>query len=37
MSLQASLLAGVSGLKAQTLSMSVVSDNIANVNTIGYK
>jgi flagellar hook protein FlgE len=37
MSLYASLLAGVSGLKAQTLSMSTVSDNIANVSTIGYK
>lgn len=37
MSLYASLLAGVSGLKAQTLSMSAVSDNIANVSTIGYK
>jgi flagellar hook protein FlgE len=37
MSLYASLLAGVSGLKAQTMSMSTVSDNIANVSTIGYK
>jgi flagellar hook protein FlgE len=37
MSLYASLLAGVSGLKAQTLNMSTVSDNIANVSTIGYK
>jgi flagellar hook protein FlgE len=37
MSLYASLMAGVTGLKAQTMSMSAVSDNIANVNTVGYK
>ena len=37
MSLYGSLIAGVSGLKAQTQSMSTISDNIANVNTVGYK
>jgi flagellar basal-body rod protein FlgG len=29
--------AGVSGLNAQSQAMSVISDNIANVNTTGYK
>ncbi len=37
MSLYGSLIAGVAGLKAQTQSMATLSDNIANVNTIGYK
>lgn len=37
MSLYGSLIAGVSGLKAQTQQMATISDNIANVNTIGYK
>jgi flagellar hook protein FlgE len=37
MSLYGALLAGVSGLKAQAQSLATVSDNIANVNTIGYK
>jgi flagellar hook protein FlgE len=37
MSLYGSLIAGVSGLKAQTQSMATISDNIANVNTFGYK
>src|SRR5581483_10558280 len=37
MSLTGTLLAGVAGLKAQTNAMAVISDNIANLNTIGYK
>ena len=37
MSLYGALIAGVAGLKAQTQSMATLSDNIANVNTIGYK
>lgn len=37
MSLFGSLNAGVAGLGAQSQSMSVISDNLANVNTIGYK
>lgn len=32
-----SLYAGVSGLKANTDAMSVIGDNIANVNTTGFK
>ena len=37
MSLFGSLFAGVSALGAQSQSMGMISDNIANVNTIGYK
>ena len=37
MSLTGTLLAGVSGLKAETNAMAIISDNIANLNTIGYK
>jgi flagellar hook protein FlgE len=37
MSLFGSLFTGVSGLAAQSRSMSVISDNVANVSTIGYK
>ncbi|HEX6979956.1 MAG TPA: flagellar hook protein FlgE [Alphaproteobacteria bacterium] len=37
MSLYGALLAGVSGLRAQSQSLGTISDNIANVNTIGYK
>lgn len=37
MSLYGSLFAGVSGLAAQSTAMGIISDNIANVNTIGYK
>lgn len=32
-----SLYAGISGLKANTSAMSVISDNIANVDTTGFK
>jgi flagellar hook protein FlgE len=37
MSLYGALIAGVSGLKAQTQNMAMISDNISNVNTFGYK
>ncbi len=37
MSLYGALFAGVSALSAQSQSMGMISDNIANVNTIGYK
>ncbi len=37
MSLTGTLLSGVAGLKAQTNAMAILSDNIANINTIGYK
>ncbi len=37
MSLNGALLIGVSGLKAQSAAIGAVSDNISNVNTIGYK
>lgn len=37
MSLFGSLSTGVSGLNAQSEAISVISDNLANVNTTGYK
>ncbi len=37
MSLYGALFGGVSGLKAQSSKIGIISDNIANVNTIGYK
>ena len=37
MSINSALLAGVSGLKANSSALSAISDNIANVNTDGYK
>lgn len=37
MSLYGALFGGVSGLQAQSAKIGVVSDNIANVNTVGYK
>ncbi|MBR4127292.1 MAG: flagellar hook-basal body complex protein [Alphaproteobacteria bacterium] len=37
MSLFGALRTGVSGLTAQSSAMSIISDNIANVNTVGYK
>src|SRR4051812_5054153 len=37
MSLYGALFSGVSALSAQSQSMSMISDNIANVNTVGYK
>lgn len=32
-----SMFAGVSGLKAHQIRMDVIGNNIANVNTAGYK
>ena len=32
-----SLYSGISGLKANASTMSVIGDNIANVNTTGFK
>lgn len=37
MSLYGALFGGVSGLAAQGAKIGVISDNIANVNTVGYK
>src|SRR4051812_25886378 len=37
MGLFGALTSGVSGLNAQGQSMSVISDNLANTNTVGYK
>jgi flagellar hook protein FlgE len=37
MSLYSAMIAGVTGLKSQSQALAVVGDNIANVNTAGYK
>lgn len=37
MSIYGALFSGVSGLKAQGSKIGIISDNISNVNTIGYK
>jgi flagellar hook protein FlgE len=37
MSLYGALFSAVSGLRAQSTKIAVISDNISNVNTIGYK
>jgi flagellar hook protein FlgE len=37
MSINSALLAGVSGLKSNSAALAALSDNIANVNTVGYK
>mgnify|MGYP001418849081 CR=1 FL=1 len=37
MSIYTALRAGVSGLTANSSALAVISDNIANVNTVGYK
>jgi len=37
MSLYGALYSGVSGLAAQSSAMGAISDNISNVNTVGYK
>ncbi len=37
MSLYGALFSGVSGLKAQSQALGMISDNISNVNTVGYK
>ena len=36
MSLFGAMNAGVSGLAAQSSAMAAISDNITNVNTVGY-
>lgn len=37
MSLYGSMVSGMLGLQAQTQAMGMISDNISNVNTVGYK
>src|SRR5687768_3696499 len=37
MSINSAMLAGVSGLVANSSALAAISDNIANVNTTGYK
>jgi len=37
MGINSALLAGVTGLKANSAALAALSDNIANVNTVGYK
>ncbi len=37
MSIYGALFAGVSGLSANSVALGIISDNIANVNTVGYK
>jgi flagellar hook protein FlgE len=37
MSLYGALFSGVAGLNSQSTKLSILSDNIANVNTVGYK
>ena len=37
MSLFGAMFSGVTGLRAQSQSLSVISDNISNLNTVGYK
>ena len=37
MSLISTLFTGVSGLSGQSKAMEIIGDNIANVNTVGFK
>ena len=37
MSINSAMLAGVSGLTANSAALAAISQNIANVNTVGYK
>jgi len=37
MSINSAMMAGVSGLAANSAALAAISDNIANVNTVGYK
>ena len=37
MSLNSAMLAGVSGLQANSAALAAISNDIANVNTVGYK
>ena len=37
MSLYGAMFSGVSGLNAQSQALGIISDNISNMNTVGYK
>ena len=37
MSINSAMIAGASGLIANSSALAAISDNIANVNTVGYK
>ena len=37
MSINSAMLAGSSGLRANASALAAISDNISNVNTVGYK
>ena len=37
MSINSAMNAGVAGLQANSTALAILSDNIANVNTVGYK
>ncbi|MGE0254133.1 MAG: flagellar hook protein FlgE [Alphaproteobacteria bacterium] len=37
MSIYGAMISGVSGLKANSQSLGIISDNISNLNTVGYK
>src|SRR5437879_626733 len=37
MSLYGALFSGVAGLTSQSTKLSIISDNVSNVNTVGYK
>ena len=37
MSINSAMLAGASGMRANSSALAAISDNIANVNTVGYK
>jgi flagellar hook protein FlgE len=37
MSINSAMLAGVTGLLSNSSALAAISDNIANVNTVGYK
>ncbi|MGZ8363723.1 MAG: flagellar basal body protein, partial [Caulobacteraceae bacterium] len=37
MSINSAMLAGVTGLTANSSALAAISDNIANANTVGYK
>jgi flagellar basal body rod protein FlgG len=37
MSINSAMLAGASGMRANSSALAAISDNIANVNTVGYQ
>jgi flagellar hook protein FlgE len=37
MSINSAMLAGAAGMRANSSALAAISDNIANVNTVGYK